>query len=117
MMDNHNHTIDMSACITACTECHNTCLALISHCLEMGGNHASLAHQHVLMDCAEMCQTSANFMLRGSQMHNRTCAICAEACERCAIDCERMANGDEMMIRCAAICRQCASECRDMAAM
>ena len=31
----------------------------------------------VLLDCAEICQTSANFMLRGSPLHTNTCAACA----------------------------------------
>lgn len=113
---NHKHAeMDMKECIRLCTECHNTCLALIPHCLEMGGEHASVSHQRMLMDCAEACQTSANFMLRGSQLHTRTCGVCAEACERCATDCERLANGDEHMLACARICRECATECRTMA--
>lgn len=58
----------------------------------MGGRHAEDAHIQLLLDCAEICQTSANFMLRGSELHGRTCAVCADACQRCAASCRQMAS-------------------------
>ena len=85
------------------------------HCLQMGGRHAEAGHLQLLLDCAEICQTSANFMTRGSELHNRTCAVCAEICERCAEDCEQF--GDEALMKaCAETCRRCAESCRQMAA-
>jgi hypothetical protein len=33
----------------------------------------------LLLDCAEICQTAANFMLRNSELHSRTCAVCARS--------------------------------------
>jgi len=81
----------------------------------MGGEHASSSHINILLDCAAMCATSAELMLRGSEMHGRVCGVCAEACERCAQGCERLANADQQMLDCAAICRQCAESCRMMA--
>jgi hypothetical protein len=57
-----------------------------------GGEHAAAPHVTRLLDCTEIGQTSANFMLRGSDIHTRTCWICAEVCERCAQDCERMGD-------------------------
>ncbi len=88
----------------------------VTHCLQMGGKHAEAAHIRLLLDCAEICATSANFMLRGSELHARTCAVCAEICERCAEDCERIGPDDEMMQRCAEMCHRCADSCRRMAA-
>jgi hypothetical protein len=76
--------------------------------------HAEPNHIRVMMDCAEICQTSANFMLRGSDLHVHTCAACAEICDRCAADCERMAD-DTRMAACAEMCRRCADSCRSMA--
>jgi hypothetical protein len=87
---------------------------MVAHCLEKGGRHAEPQHIRLLLDCAEICQTSANFMVRGSDLHAATCRACAEVCERCADDCERMAD-DEMMRRCAEICRRCAASCAQMA--
>ena len=111
----HSHTREMQECIDNCTECHAICVATIAHCLQMGGKHAEAGHIGLLMDCAQICATSADFMLRGSPMHSRTCAACAEICARCAEECARM-GGDDMMQRCAEACRRCAESCRRMAA-
>jgi hypothetical protein len=107
---------EMQQCIDECTACHAICLQTTSHCLELGGKHADPAHIRLLLDCAEICQTSSNFMLRGSDLHQRTCAVCAQVCRACAEDCERMAAGDEMMLDCAEQCRRCAEFCDRMAA-
>jgi hypothetical protein len=96
------------------TECHDICLQTLSHCLDRGGEHSKPEHIILLLDCAEICQTAANFMLRDSELHARVCAVCAEVCDRCAQDCERLAAGDDMMKRCADTCRHCAEACREM---
>ena len=111
-----SHSDLMHECINNCTNCHNICMETVMHCLQMGGKHAEAVHIRLLLDCAEICATSANFMLRGSDLHPRTCAVCAEACERCADDCERIGPDDQMMQRCAEMCRRCADSCRRMAA-
>lgn len=107
---------DMVRCIQECTNCHRVCLETVTHCLQMGGMHAEAAHIGLLLDCAEMCQSSANFMLRGSELHARICAVCAEVCDRCGQDCERWGD-DTQMQACAEACRACAEACRQMAAM
>jgi hypothetical protein len=68
----------------------------------------------LLLDCADICQTSTNFMLRNSPLHGQTCRLCAEVCERCAEDCERFRD-DAAMQNCAQVCRRCAESCRRMA--
>ena len=108
---------DLQQCIQECLNCHSVCLATVAHCLEMGGAHASPPHIGLLLDCAEICQTSANFMLRGSALHARTCSVCAEVCEQCAQGCERIGGNDTQMQACADACRRCAESCRRMAAM
>lgn len=112
----HQMSADMQQCIQECLNCHSICLQTVSHCLQMGGKHADPQHIALLLDCAEICQTSANFMLRGSPLHGRTCGVCAEVCELCAQSCEQMGD-DAMMQACAAACRRCAESCRQMAAM
>ena len=96
------------------TECHDICLQTVSHCLDKGGEHARPEHITLLLDCAEICQTATNFMLRASELHARSCAVCAEVCERCAEDCDRLAAGDDMIKQCAETCRRCADACREM---
>ena len=105
---------EMQRCIEMCEECHTVCLQTVSHCLEKGGKHAEAGHIRLLMDCVEICQTSANFMIRGSDLHTETCRACSVVCERCAEDCERMAD-DAMMRQCAETCRRCARSCAEMA--
>jgi hypothetical protein len=106
---------EMQDCIDECQHCHATCLATVRHCLELGGPHAEARHITLMLDCAEICATSANFMLRGSAQHGRTCAICATVCRLCAEDCERIDRDDPMMKECAEACRRCADFCEQMA--
>lgn len=107
---------EMQQCIQECLSCHSICAATVTYCLQMGGAHAAADHIQALLDCAESCQTSANFLLRGSPLHARTCGVCAEACARCAASCEQMGN-DVQMRACAESCRRCAESCRRMAGM
>jgi hypothetical protein len=104
----------MQACIQECLDCHRICLETMVHCLEQGGRHAEADHIRLLLDCAEICQTSANFMLRGSDLHPMTCEVCAEVCAECADSCESF-DGDARMQNCAEACRSCAESCQTMA--
>jgi hypothetical protein len=65
-----------------------------------------------MMACAEICRTSAHFMLLGTPHHKHTCAECAEICAECAKSCEALDGMED----CAAQCRRCAESCRKMAA-
>jgi len=116
MPDTKGHNLDEETlrCIEICLDCHKACLQTIPYCLQQGGMRAEPNHIRLMADCAEMCQTSANFMLRGSDLHHHTCGACAEVCERCAADCDRMSD-DLRMAACAEECRRCAESCRAMA--
>lgn len=105
---------NMEQCIDNCMECYRICLETVKYCLEQGGKHAAPDHIKILMDCVTACQASANFMIRGSEMHGQTCGVCAEACRRCATECEKMAD-DEQMQKCAEVCRRCQRTCEEMA--
>lgn len=106
---------EMQDCINECLSCHAICLETITHCLEMGGEHADPSHITLLQDCAQICITSADFMLRGSEHHGQTCGVCAVVCDACADSCESMADGSDFMQRCAEVCRRCAESCRQVA--
>ncbi len=101
----------MQDAIKACLDCHSMCLRMaMGFCLERGGRHAEQKHLRLMINCAELCQTSANFMLSDSPLHGRVCLICAEACEACAKSCEQV--GD--MRDCVEECQDCAKSCRTM---
>ena len=109
----HELRQDMRACIDECLRCYQTCLGTaMSHCLEEGGTHVEPEHFRLLMACAEICRTSAHFMLIGTPHFRHTCGECAEICEECAESCERVGDMDE----CVQTCRRCAGSCRKMAA-
>ena len=102
--------MNIDSCIKSCTDCNQVCLQTIAYCLEKGGDH--IKDIKLLQDCADICQVSAASMARGSDMHGRLCAVCAEISGRCAEACDRHGD-DAQMKRCAEACRRCAQECRD----
>jgi hypothetical protein len=108
----HHISAEMRDCIQECQSCQAVCLETVTHCLHAGGKHAEENHIRLLLDCAEICRTSADFMLRGSDLHPLTCGVCAEVCERCAADCDQFA--EDFVKRCAEACRRCAESCRRM---
>lgn len=108
--------INMQKCVQNCTDCHNACVQTISHCLDMGGSHTDAAHLRSLLDCADACDASVRFMLRGSELYPQMCGVCADACLGCALSCEQWPN-DPVMKTCAEVCRLCADSCREMAAV
>lgn len=103
---------DLMQCIDDCQRCHDVCLqTALQHCLKVGGAHAAPEHIALMLTCAEMCQTAANAMLRGSPLHRVTCQACGDICEACAASCQ--AVGD--MRECIEMCRLCAESCHEMA--
>jgi hypothetical protein len=109
-----NH--DMKTEAKTCLDCHATCIATIAHCLERGGKHADAAHIRIMMDCAQICLTCADFMLRGSDHAHHICKECAEICRACEASCRGVADGDAMDLACAEACKACAESCERMAA-
>ncbi|MGH9568542.1 MAG: four-helix bundle copper-binding protein, partial [Candidatus Angelobacter sp.] len=92
--------------------CYQTCLhEAMTHCLESGGKHMEPDHFRLMMDCAEICQTSTNFMLSSSAFSNQVCGVCADICDACAKSCEQISGMED----CAKVCRECAESCRQMA--
>ena len=112
----HDTSGVMKQCIENCTNCHNVCVETIEHCLQMGGKHVEAAHLKRLLDCADTCHLSADFMLRGSALYAQACGLCAEACARCAESCASFGE-DARMKTCAEECRRCAESCGEMAKM
>ena len=105
---------EIQQCIEECLNCHRVCLQeAMNHCLEAGGQHTEPTHFRLMINCAEICQTSANFMLSSSPHHAKVCGVCAEICTACAESCAAIPD----MEMCAQTCRRCAESCRQMAQM
>jgi len=103
----------MHDCIQACWTCRDICQAtLYNYCMEQGGHHAEPAHVRLMADCIQICQTSADFMTRNSELHEAVCAVCAEVCEACGESCSLF--DDDQMKACAKACNDCAAICREM---
>ncbi len=100
-------------CLKDCLDCYQTCTETTISCLTMGGKHAELEHLNLLMDCARICNTNADFMLRNSPYYPQTCGLTADICDECADTCDRFE--DDFMKECASVCRRCAESCREMA--
>jgi hypothetical protein len=76
-----------------------------------GGTPADPHHFRLLMSCAEISRTTANFVLAGSRWDMHVRALCTEICEACACSCEQMGGMEE----CVSVCRRCAASCRQEA--
>lgn len=83
----------------------------MTHCVEMGGEHARPQHLRLMLDCAQACATTADFLARKSQFHTQMAAFCADICETCAADCRQIGDMEES----EAACRACAEACRIVA--
>lgn len=103
-------------CIDKCLASHRRCLETATYAIGQDRTSASTQRVVVLLDCAELCQATANSMLRKSSQHALLCEACARLCENCAAAC--LAQGSDAMMRtCAETCRDCARSCRDMVSM
>jgi hypothetical protein len=102
-------------CIDSCWHTHVMCLETERYCLEKNSMHVLVLPSHLalLADCAEMCEKTADSLLRHSSQHAAVCTACAQLCDACAQECEAFKDDDRMLI-CARTCRDCATHCREM---
>jgi hypothetical protein len=113
----HGHHMDdeMKRCIELCQDCQALCTRTIQHCLNLGERHAAPDHIRLLLDCAQICETTAHYLLRDSSFHDRMCGLCADVCRQCGASCMRIAGDDQILKQCAEMCRRCADSCEGMA--
>jgi hypothetical protein len=104
---------EVRECIKDSLDCYQTCTETTLRCLTIGGKHVESKHINLLLDCAAICNTNANFMLRNSPYYPQTCGLTADICDECADNCDRFK--DDFMKECARVCRRCAESCREMA--
>lgn len=100
-------------CIDVCLACYSVCAQTSAHCLIREERQVDAARLRLLNDCAEICRTTADFTLRGSELQDVTRDACAMICERCAESCRSIPD-DPQLLRCAEACERCAAACLDM---
>ncbi|ODU70356.1 MAG: ferredoxin [Novosphingobium sp. SCN 66-18] len=108
--------MSMTDCIDDCLASHRMCLETAAWLTKQGGASATASLIAMLNDCAELCQATANSMLRDSALHGILCRACADSCQRCAEECVRH-RADQRIARCSATCKKCAASCRMMVDM
>ena len=95
----------LNTCIAECNHCMTACLdeqdvKMLAKCIKQD------------IDCADICTLAAALIARGSEHGNHLLKECAEVCNACAEECEKHAKmGMEHCRTCAEACRACASAC------
>ncbi len=105
----HHLTEKMQDCIESCANCSGTCVETLSYCMSHGGEYVEASHMRLLLDCADICQITANFLRRGSLTYSQVCRTCADICQVCAESCRFV--DDKLMTKCSEICEECAATC------
>ena len=95
-------------------ECRRACLAAVRHALDADGPRLDDAQLSLLLDGAELCETSIRFRRRNSMLHPRVGVLCVEICERCIQLCSRFPD-DPIMQTCRNACARCAEFCGQLA--
>jgi hypothetical protein len=111
-MDHPSASPEMQECIQRCLDCHRICLeTVMNERLPSGDNEFGQEHLRLMMTCAEICQTCANFMISGSEQHTLICGVCAEICRRCSANCQKVGGLED----CVQACDACATHCEGLA--
>jgi len=102
-------TKELNQCADACLDAHKTALQTLKFCLRRGGAHAETPHLLRLLECAQLCDTCAEFCVDDSMQAVPVAGACARVCEECSRDCERFEEPE--LKQCAEICRYAARCC------
>jgi hypothetical protein len=93
----------LAECAATCNHCASACLdesdvKKLSRCIKLD------------IDCAEICTLAISFISRGSEHADHVLNECADICEACASECEKHSKMEHCR-KCAEICRTCAELC------
>lgn len=103
----------LEQCIEKCWQCRHFCQkTLFNHCLYEGGEHIKPEQVKLMIDCIQICQIAADFMVRNSENHHLICKMCAIICMKCAQSCAQISEPE--MQKCSEVCLECAKICKDM---
>ena len=101
-------------CLNACVECAKACDETFHHCyMEVAqGKKEHAKALHLVADCAEFCDLSADLIASQSPLMVHACLACAEACKACATECDKLDSAE--MKSCVKACHECETTCRAM---
>lgn len=107
----------LRACIEACVSTSQTCTACADACLSENVVEDLTRCIRTDLDCADICQTTANVLSRHTGFDaNVTRAIvgaCAVACAACADECGQHTEHEHCRV-CAEACRNCRRACDEL---
>lgn len=89
-----------------CMETYKLCRQTAAHCIDQGGDLATLPRLQALDDCAEVNLSLANFLLRASRHVRPMAALCMEVSRACAESLEPFENQDLQIRATYAACRR-----------
>jgi hypothetical protein len=101
---------DTKQCITHCMDCYRMCIeTAMTHCLRAGGAHVEPSHFRLMINCADLCRATADFLLSESEFEARICALCADVCEACAASCREVGEMEDCVLACEICSGSCAA--------
>ena len=96
--------------ISALNKCTGACNYCTTACLEEEDVKMMTACIKLDIDCAAICNLTANFIARGSVHGRHLLKECAEICNQCAAECEKHTKMQHC-VSCAEACRACEAYC------
>lgn len=102
-------------CQENCENCYRVCLQTVVYAMQQHDRPFHESHLRLLMDCADICRTCANFLIRGSELRDCICRACAKICEHSAEFCGERRDDPQMRL-CEQVCLRCSESCAQMAA-
>jgi hypothetical protein len=103
---------NVQACIDSCLRGQRECIMTLTYLRDMGGAHIDPVRIRSLLDCADVCQAAATFLMRGSHRHIEMCAVAARISRDCADACD--GTNDQQLRKCVEACRTCEATCREL---
>jgi hypothetical protein len=101
--------------ITTCLSCVSTCNHCAISCLEEKEVQSLTKCIRLNLECAVICQVTAELVSLDSQYIQEIAALCSTVCNACAEECDKHA-GREMQYckECVERCRMCAKEANEI---
>lgn len=93
-----------------CLECFRACSEAMAHTIDLRRQHWEHEHYRILLDCIDVCKTTAGFLIRQSDYYKDICSVCALICKETTKCCQEFGN-DPFMLKAGDIASKCAKSC------